>query len=290
MTRIAITGASGFIGKELSAILRSHGNEVIELSRSGHSPGHIRWQLGNELPSNCADAKAMVHLASAALLEASKDATNLDFEGTRLLIEQVRRFRQDGHPHRFIFLSSQSARPNAVNAYGRSKWSIECMLDQADEIVVRPGLVYGDPPASVFAMFDKLARLPVVPIVSDRKSIQPIHVRELAECVAQLVSMEHPPKLTKLGAVEPLTFREALRIAAYRAGRSSPFMMSIPDGPVRLICRGLDKVFCVNLTERLDGLTGLEPLDTESSLRALDRTLRPFDQPPSVQPPVGVQI
>src|SRR3954452_8251052 len=160
MSCVAFTGGAGFIGRELGAVLRAHGHEVIAVSRTPSAEVRA-WTLGEELPAKCADADAIVHLASATLLAtgSQEEAAKRDIVGTRLLLEQIRQFRRDGRPRRFIFLSSQSARLNAANSYGRSKWAIEQLLDEPDEIIVRPGLVYGDRPASVFATLDKLARL-----------------------------------------------------------------------------------------------------------------------------------
>lgn len=283
MSRVAITGAQGFIGQRLVAVLRAHGHEVIAFGRTPLATGAIhRWELGQKLPDDCSTADVVIHLASAALTSRAslKDAAELDVEGARMLLAQLRRWRRDGHRCRFIFLSSQSARPDARNVYGRSKWAIERLLAEADEIIVRPGLVYGDPPTSVFASFDRLARLPAVPIVAAQRSIQPIEIGELCECLVQIATMGQPPKLIQLGAVEPLSFAEALTWAAVRAGRRPPLMIPMPAAPLRLLTNVADRVFRTQLTERLDGLVGLQPLETAPSLATLGRTLAPLGTHP----------
>lgn len=279
MSRIAITGARGFIGQRLVALLRHQGHDVVALGRDPTMAGGVRpWQLGQELPGDCSAADAVVHLATAALHHtvSAQIAAELDVEGSRLLIEQLRRWRRDGRPRRFIFLSSQSARLEARNVYGRSKWAIERLLDQPDEIIVRPGLVYGEPPASVFASFDRLARLPAVPIVSARRCIQPIEVHELCDCLARITTMAQPARLYQLGAIEPLSFAEALKLTAERAGRRPPLRIPLPAGPVGWLTRLVDRLAGSSLTERLEGLVGLEPLDPAPSLAALGRSLAPF--------------
>jgi NADH dehydrogenase len=284
MSRIAITGARGFIGRRLTAVLRAQGHEVIALGRTPAASGMVRaWQLGDELPADCSSADTVIHLASAALTGSAslQRAAELDIEGSRRVLAQLRAWRRDGRRCRFIFLSSQSARPDARNVYGRSKWAIERLLTEPDEIIVRPGLVYGDPPASVFASFDRLARLPAVPVVGTRPSIQPIEVGELCDCLARIATMEQPPPLLQLGAVEPLSFAEALRQTALRAGRRPPLMIPLPVPPLRLLTGVIDRLFRSRLTERLDGVIGLQPLDTAPSLAALGRTLAPFGADPA---------
>ena len=276
---VAVTGASGFIGQEVCRFLREDGRDVIELSRSGVGDGGRRWSLGKSLPEACRRADTVVHLASATLGEAGAGqaaAIEADIKGTRILAEQLRGWRRAGGRHRLVFVSSQSARPGAANAYGRSKWAIEQILAEDEEIVLRSGLVYSEPPRSVFAMFDKLSRLPVVPSFETRPSIQPVHVRELADAIARAGAMERPPRLLLIGAATPLTFAEAVRAAARRGGRRAPVMVPVPMMPVRLMAGLVDRLFASTLTERLDGLVGLRPIDTGPSLSALGQTLAPF--------------
>ena len=174
MATIAITGATGFIGRKLCKLCEASGHEAIELARTAAAGGRsATWRLGEGLPPQFEDVDAVIHLASATLVE-NRDldaAFRRDVDGSRVLIESVRNVRRSGRPIRFVFLSSQSSKADAANAYGRSKWAIENILDQDDEIVVRPGLVYADQPTSVFALFEKIARLPVVPVVRSRASI-----------------------------------------------------------------------------------------------------------------------
>lgn len=58
--KIAVTGATGFIGSRLSEVARSRGHEVIPLSRSAE--GARRWDPLRE-PAPLEGAEAVVHLA-----------------------------------------------------------------------------------------------------------------------------------------------------------------------------------------------------------------------------------
>ena len=278
MGSVAVTGANGFIGREACQALRASGCEVIALQR-GDEAGAMRWSLGQPLPEACRSARTVVHLASATLGRAGVGraaAIEADIDGTRRVIEQLRRWRADGTRHRLVFVSSQSSRPDAVNAYGRSKWAIEQMLDRDDEVVLRPGLVYSDPPRSVFAMFDKLSRLPVVPVVGRRPCIQPLSVREVAECIVRVDAADRVSKLLMIGAPEPLTFAQAVKATARRAGRRAPVTVPVPMGPLRLAAGLVDRVLSSTMTERLDGVAGLQPFETAPSLAALGQALEPF--------------
>jgi len=281
MQTVAITGANGFIGTELCALFESRGVEVFRLMRdSAPRPASIQWALGEPLPPACRSVDAVVHLATALFGKSATmaKAAAAEVSATQVLIDSVRRLEQNGRRPRFIFMSSQSARPNAANAYGCSKWQIEKLLDRPNEISVRPGLVYGDRPASVFALFERLARLPVVPVVKSAAAIQPIHVRELAECILAILEMDAPPRLFELGAVEPMTFEEAIRATAARARLRAPAMIPVPVSLLRFAAAMADRLFrpSPSLGERLEGLVGLQPMNTAASLNLLGRQLKPL--------------
>lgn len=282
---IAITGASGFIGREFADLARKRGHDVLELSRNLAEAGAVRWQLGDPLPENCLGADCIVHLASATLRAVTDmtSAARTDVEGTRRLLESVRQNRGQGRPMRFVFVSSQSSRADARNAYGRSKWQIEQMVDREDEVIVRPGLVYGDHSGSVAGLLQSLARLPVIPVIETPANIQPIHVRELAECLLSIVTRRDVHRLYQLGAVEPMTLLDAIRACAARSGRRAPAMVKMPASFVRLLARLLDGIVRPTppLSERIEGLLGLRPMDTEASLKLLACEVAPFYKPQS---------
>jgi len=281
MKLVAVTGAGGFIGTELCALFESHGIQVIRLMRH-RRPGlaSTDWSLGEPLPRNCEAVDAVIHLATAAFGKsaAMTEAVAADVNGTRVLADSVRALKRNGNRPRFIFMSSQSARPDASNAYGRSKWAIENLLNQPDEISVRAGLVYGEAPASVFALFERLARLPVVPVVQSNAAIQPIHVRELADCILAILEMDAPPRLFELGAVEPMTFAQAVRAAAARAHKRAPVMIPMPVSLARFAAGVVDRLFrpAPSIGERLEGLISLRPMNTAPSLRLVGRQLKPL--------------
>lgn len=280
MRSIAITGASGFIGGALARRCEERGTEVLALSRRPASVGRwIKWEIGNPLPLECSDVDAVVHLASASLVAREKmdEAVALDIHGASVLARSTQA-AGNGRPPRFVFLSSQSASAGAKNAYGKSKFIIEGALDAANTAVIRPGLVYDDAGSSVFGMFEKLARLPAVPVVSRRQNIQPIHVEELVDCITKVVEAQDPRRLYCLGAVQPMTFSDAIKATAMRSGRSAPIGIPVPLAPIQAAAWCVDKLLRPTPTigERLDGLVALQPMETAGSLAALGVELKAF--------------
>ena len=270
MRKVVVTGANGFIGKCVVEHIRARGWEPI-------APTSQDWRLGVLLPPVCDEADAVIYLASA-VLKAKPNmnaASALDIQGTSLLLEQHRDLKRIDKRKKFIFVSSQSAREDAGNNYGKSKWAIECLLEQENEIVVRPGLVYDSEGSSVFGLFTALVKLPVVPVLTQRPCIQPIEVHELADALLRIVAAEQPQRCYKLGAPAPLTFTEMIQAVARRAGRPPPLGLHFPAILVRLAAALLDFGLRLSppLLERIDGLLAVRPMETQKSLQALDMTL-----------------
>jgi nucleoside-diphosphate-sugar epimerase len=281
MSCLAITGANGFIGHTLVRRCIELGYDVITLSRRPTNEGHwISWQLGEPLPLECASVDAVVHLASATLVARDKtnEAVDLDFLGTRLLSENAWSIYSKDRPVRFIFLSSQSASAMAKNQYGQSKHAIECSLVHENEVIVRPGLVYGDEGQSVFGMFQKLSRMPLVPVISGVPNIHPIHVNELIECIVRIIETQRPQKLYCLGASTPLTFAEAIVATSVRDGRRAPLKIQLPLAFVKAVAWIVDKCLHMSpsISERIDGLLALQPMQTENSIKELGVSICSF--------------
>jgi nucleoside-diphosphate-sugar epimerase len=272
--RIVVTGANGFIGCRVVRQIRAAGHQAF-------APGREEWRLGAPLPPECDEADAIIHLACAVLnARDRRTAAAVDYDGAMILLQQNRKLQEGGRRRKFIFISSQSARPDAGNDYGRSKWDIELLLDHGDEYIVRPGLVYDHDGSSVFGVFETLARLPVVPIPSRRACIQPIDVEELAKGLLRVIESEGAPRRLELGAVKPLTLAEMVSAVARRAGRRAPLGLPFPAMPLRLAAWLADYGLSLSppLLERIDGLLALQPMNTAPSLAALGLNLAPFDK------------
>jgi nucleoside-diphosphate-sugar epimerase len=100
MTNIAITGASGFIGRHLCPTLSSLGNEVISLGRR---------DIGSpDLARRLEGVQAVVHLAARAhILRESSASPAEEFRDANVGLAQVTaRAARSAGVGRFVFLSS----------------------------------------------------------------------------------------------------------------------------------------------------------------------------------------
>ncbi len=280
---IALTGATGFIGRHLLASLSARGYRVrVLLRRPVEVPEGASGAVVGDLarPINMAAAlsgvDAVVHSAGLANVEsgAMSGAPEDDFrasntEATKRLADAAQRARV----RRFVFLSSIRAQsgpsapapvaetdaPQPTDAYGRSKLAAEEALAATglDWVALRPVLVYGAGAKGNMASLLRLARSPYpLPLgsLTGRRSL--VSVESLSAAVAQV--LEAPGKLARpLAVAEPDALTVAEMIAALRAGLGRrPGLLPLPSPLVELACRasGRDGVF-----ERLAGSLVVRP-------------------------------
>lgn len=163
MTRVLITGASGFIARHLAPILQEVGMTVVGTSRHAHPlPGFARvyiCHLGESLAAvlTAEQPDAIVHTA----LDTGPDAYAVNTVGTQ-------RWRNEAAAAGVslqVFLSSLSALPDAPAGYGRAKYALEQEFIAAKGVVLRMGVVMGD--GGMFGrMVASARRSPVTPLLN----------------------------------------------------------------------------------------------------------------------------
>ncbi|HZM36255.1 MAG TPA: NAD-dependent epimerase/dehydratase family protein [Burkholderiales bacterium] len=191
--RVAVTGASGFIGSALVPALRALGNDVRAVARDSL-----------DLPSAFAGVDAVVHLANLA--HGRSDASRLrlvNVEGTR----SVARLAADAGLRRFVYLSSvkavaeessrpldESEPPAPRDAYGHAKLAAERSLAEIasssnlEIVVLRPPLVYGPGvKANFFALMRMIAGGLPLPFASIRNQRSLVYVGNLCEAIGACV-------------------------------------------------------------------------------------------------------
>jgi nucleoside-diphosphate-sugar epimerase len=268
MARLLVTGASGYIGKRFVAMARSDGHTVVAPGRTAAPDAEFfPWSLGEDMPSAAlTGVDAVIHLAHSWRADAS-GASHLNAEaGERLAREALA-----ANVPRFVFASSTSARPTALNAYGRVKHAMEtgfAALPQAAGRIVsaRIALVYGGEPAGQYATMRKLTALtPILPMVGIDRMVQPIHLDEV--CRALLVLALSPalkePVYVIAGA--PMRFGQWLKLL--RKVQTGRGLMLIPV-PLGLLL-WMSKLTHLVPRERLLGLASTSPMAAAESLAAL---------------------
>jgi nucleoside-diphosphate-sugar epimerase len=300
---IALTGATGFIGRHLLRELPRRGYRVqVLLRRPSELPEGASGAIIGDLaaPQNMAAAlrgvDAVVHSAGLAHAMSGHPEDDYRVLNTEATVGLARAAERAG-VKRFVFLSSIRAQSGPVadtvltealpaqptDAYGRSKLAAEEGLAtlSIDWVALRPVLVYGPGVKGNMAALLRVAQLPVpLPLagLSARRSL--LSVDNLAAAVDTV--LRAPGRLRRpLIVADEQALTVAEMVAALRAGLGRrPGLVPVPAGVLGWAARaaGREEAF-----ERLAGalvaspaallsLGWRPPVATPEGLRGLARS------------------
>jgi len=255
--RIALTGASGYVGRTLLQALRKAGHDTHAWSRRECPAPWHRYDLAPDphtLPWEGCDA--LIHAAHD--FTARDDADNLRLN-IKPSVALLRTARQAG-VRRLIFISSLSSFDGTRSTYGRTKLAIEKECLAHGGMVIRPGLVWGDHPGGVMGALERIVtRLPVVPCLTGPRGLPQylIHEQDLANTVLHALGANPPPTahLIEAACPNPLPIREILT----RIARRQSLHRLFPPLPwqVAMACLKTAEALSLNSPFRSDSLTGL---------------------------------
>ena len=193
---LAVTGATGFVGRHLVDRAVAAGHVVRALARRAQPPRtDVTWIVGAladeaALAEMTQGADAVVHLAGAVNADrAGFIAANI--EGTRAVLAAA----QGARVQRFVHVSSLSAREPQLSSYGWSKREGESLVTASglDWTIVRPTGVYGPGDTEMRDMF-RLARLGLA-LLPPRGRVSLIAVDDLAALLLTLAQHRLPNAL-----------------------------------------------------------------------------------------------
>jgi nucleoside-diphosphate-sugar epimerase len=282
MPTVLVTGASGYLGSRLVEMAVERGYYVRVLGNAPPNVPNVQafpWRLECEPPAEAFGGVAAVfHLGHSFASDSKRGqlSENTNFAGSERL---ARAALAAGVP-RFVFASTVSARPRALNTYGRVKFAIEerlrCLPDASRNIVcARIGLVYGGAEKGLYGLLSKLVRLtPLLPMIGLERKVQPIHIEEVCTGLlalgADALPASHRGPFALAGPV-PMFFADWLRLL--RRAHTRKGMLLVPV-PLRLALLGCDLTNLLPLVPKIDrervlGLAATEPVASAADLAAL---------------------
>ncbi len=182
MTRVAVTGGTGFVGGHLLRLLGERGLSARALTRREQPalPG-VEWISGSlgdaESLSRLAEGTdAIIHIAGAISARDRESFVEPNIIGTERMIVAAKMIGVD----RFVHVSSLAAREPGLSDYGWSKAQSEMRIKASglDWTIVRPPAVYGPGDAETASLFRMAARGLITLPPSGRLSL--IHVEDLS--------------------------------------------------------------------------------------------------------------
>lgn len=213
---ILVTGGTGRLGRPTVALLRARGHEVRVLSRRpgpGHTVGDLATGAGLEAALDGVDT--VVHLASTSRRDIAQTHTLLAaMAGADAHLIFVSIVGIDGVP--YAYYRDKLASEQAIAASG-----VRATILRATQ--------FHD---FVAGLLDAQRRLPVTVVLP--AVVQPVHIPEVAERLAELVDAGPSARVADLAGPELLTLRElALQWQQAHGIRRPIWTVPLPGGFAR---------------------------------------------------------
>ena len=281
-----VTGSSGYIGSSLTEELLSRGFYVTLLTSSNSRLAHprlrnIKWSLTSEeggvdyamLDNHFPKPSVIFHLAHSWTNLEGLQGRDVNLHGSLALYEWAKI-----NDIRFIFASSVSARKDALNRYGRTKYLIEQPLVTPYAVIARIGLVYGGIEASQWGLLCKIVgNTRILPMVDPWVRVQPIHLEEVVDALISIATKSNLiKKIYILASDKDISFGDFLKIISLQQFHRSLFILPVPSKIIlnflKLVPRKLIDV--THVQERIYGLAGIKKVENNEDLRELSLIVR----------------
>jgi NADH dehydrogenase len=231
--KVFVTGATGFVGQELLQQLRAAGHVARCLVRRG-SEGKLPTKEGIEVrygdatdPLSLAGAlegcQAVIHLVGI-IREVPFQGVTFDKLHPGATGNLVAAAETQG-VQRYLQMSANGARPEAVTDYHRSKWQAEekVRASSLQWTIFRPSLIFGPGDQFVNKLADLIRTLPVVPVIGDgRYPLSPVAVQDVATGLVRALERDDTVGQTyHCCGPQSLTYDEILDLIGKAVGKTT---------------------------------------------------------------------
>jgi nucleoside-diphosphate-sugar epimerase len=242
--RVLVTGARGFVGRNICRALVDADYAVVGLSRSlppdDETLAGVEYVQGDvkdtdTIPTDLLEGiSAIVHCVGIIAERRGKGQTfeAVHVGGTRNLLAAAKGKEFTG---RFVYLSAAGASPNAKAKYSRTKAEAERLTQESGFpfTIFRPSVILGSGCEFVEMMKGLIRKpplapfpLPFVPVPGNGKNLfQPVYIGDLTEAITQsLKESDNREGIIEVGGTDRVTFDELLTAFQEHLGTKKPLL------------------------------------------------------------------
>jgi uncharacterized protein YbjT (DUF2867 family) len=230
--RVLVTGATGFVGREVVQELLIRGHEVRALVRKPSAKKLRNVDKRVEIfPGDClhpetlapavAGCTAVIHLVGIIREFPGRGVT---FE--RVHVEATQNVVDAGLAagvRRLVHMSALGARPEPADPYHVTNFRADeyVMASGLTYTIFRPSVIYGPKDQSINLFVRQIQRLSFFPIIGDGQyQLQPVPVDTVAQAITMALELPRTEnRLYEVGGPESLTFDDIIDTIAAVVGR-----------------------------------------------------------------------
>jgi uncharacterized protein YbjT (DUF2867 family) len=237
--KVFLTGATGFVGKNMLRRLLAEGHAVraalrglpgqkARLVQGFHNDGDFQYVPGDVVEGTRLDegmrgCDAVIHLVGIIMEKGTNTFERVHHLGTRNVVEAAKRTGIE----RFVQMSALGARADGVAAYQTTKWKGEEEVRQSGIpfCILRPSLIFGQGDGFVTQMMATMRSAPLFrPVPGDgTPKFRPISIEDVTTCFLRALTTEAATDQTiEIGGADELTLNEVLAEIARCAGVRKP--------------------------------------------------------------------
>ncbi len=233
MKRVFLTGATGFVGKQITEDLIRKGSTVRCLIREGSeakisSQDEVEISYGDirdpgSIKGKLAGFDAVINLVGIIREFPRKGITfeKILFEGTKNLVDEARKEKIP----KFIQMSALGASIHSTAEYHRTKARAEDYLKLSGlrYTIFRPSIIFGPGDQFVNYFAGMMRRSPFIPVIGDgRYELQPIFVKTISKAFIESLDLpESDYKAFDAGGPEKIEFNVILDTIAEVIGKKA---------------------------------------------------------------------
>ena len=224
---ILVTGATGFVGRRVVALLAAAGKRVRALTRSesvaSALPEGVEGAVGDVLDGDSLrramdGVEAVVHLVAVIRERDALTFERVNYEGTVGVLAAA----QEAGVRRIVCASTIGAASDPTVRYLHSRWMGEQEIIRSGiaYTIVRFSVGFGEGDEFINQLAALVKAFPLVPVVGDGTTVfQPIWVDDVARCIAESLDREAlEARAVEIGGPDYFTYDELIDVIAETLG------------------------------------------------------------------------
>ncbi len=215
--KIAVTGASGFIAKNLRRYLSEENIELISISRNDFENFECETKVvsknyeGGDMLKKIRNSDALIHLVGIG-----RQSVNVDYDMVNTdLTKRVVDLSKKAKIKKIIFLSGLGVSSNSSSGYFISKYNAEKQIIDSglDFTIFRPSYIVGKNDLLSKNLKKQIKSGEIIIPGSGTYSIQPIHVSDVVKVIFESASqLRFNDKIIDLVGPDYVTFEKYVKL------------------------------------------------------------------------------